>query len=72
MLLPVWWWQQQYCGDPAGNVTEYKIQGVDEDTDYSVQVWVVILNSTESTLTFEYANYKKGSYKCLGKIVYKK
>ena len=57
---------------PAGNVTEYKIQGVDEDTEYSVQVRVVILNSTESTLTFQYANYKKDSYKCLGKIVYKK
>ena len=38
----------------TGNVTEYKIQGIDEDTEYSVQVRVVVLKSTEPTLTFEY------------------
>ena len=39
---------------PVGNVTKYKIQNVDEGTEYSVQVRVVVLKSTEPRLTFEY------------------
>ena len=40
---------------PVGNVTKYKIQNVDEGTEYSVQVRVVVLNSTEPRLTFDYS-----------------
>ena len=42
---------------PVGNVTKYKIQNVDEDTEYSVQVRVVVLKSTEPRLTFEYGTW---------------
>ena len=39
------------------NVTQYKIQGVDEDTEYTVQVRVVVLKSTEPTQTFEFGEW---------------
>ena len=41
----------------GGNVTSFKIEGVDEDADYSVQVRVVVINSTEPMLTFEYGGW---------------
>ena len=44
----------------AGNVTKYKIEGVDEDAEYSVQVRVVVLSSTEPRLTFEYGTWSGG------------
>ena len=42
---------------PVGTVTQYKIQGVDEDTEYTVQVRVVVLKSTEPTQTFEFGEW---------------
>ena len=44
----------------VGNVTKYKIEGVEKDTEYSVQVRVVVLSSTEPRLTFEYGVWGGG------------
>ena len=44
----------------VGNVTKYKIEGVDEDAEYSVQVRVVVLKSTEPKLTFQYGTWGGG------------
>ena len=44
----------------VGNLTEYKIEGVDKDIGYSVQVRVVVLSSTEPRLTFEYGVWGGG------------
>ena len=41
----------------VGTNTQYKIQGVDEDTEYTVQVRVVVLKSIEPTQTFEFGEW---------------
>lgn len=41
----------------GGNTTTYKIEGVSKDTEYTVQVRVVVINSTEPRLTFQMGDW---------------
>ena len=41
----------------VGTSTQHKIEGVDEDAGYTVQVRVVVLKSIEPTQTFEFGEW---------------
>lgn len=53
------------------NTTEYRIMGVGENVEYTVQVRVVVINSTEPTLTFQFGTWGgKQLQKPIGEMLY--